>query len=65
MTSQPRRQTIAMHILPNMSRSKGSNCQLIEYNRNIFLKNWYTNYGGETSPKPFSKKTKSSIYLDQ
>ena len=41
MTSQPGLQTIAMHILPNISQSKGNQTmefgQLIEYNRNIFL----------------------------
>ena len=42
MTSQPKKQTILIHILPNMSRSKGNQTmkfgQLIEYNtRNIFL----------------------------
>ena len=42
MTSQPGKQTIAVHILPNISRSKGNQTvkfgQLIEYNmRNIFL----------------------------
>ena len=43
MTSQPGLQTIAIHILPNISRSKGNQTmklgQLLEYNkRNIFLK---------------------------
>ena len=42
MTSQPGQQTIAIHILTNISRSKGNQTvklgQLIEYNkRNIFL----------------------------
>ena len=42
MTSQPGLQTIAIHILPNISRSKGNQTmkfgQLIEYNKgNIFL----------------------------
>ena len=42
MTSQPGLQTIATHILPNISQSKGNETmklgQLIEYNkRNIFL----------------------------
>ena len=42
MTSQPGKQTIAIHILPNISRSKDNQKikfgQLIEYNmRNIFL----------------------------
>ena len=44
MMSQPRKQTIVIHILPNISRSKGSQAmklgQLIEYNkRSIFLEN--------------------------
>ena len=42
MTSQPGLQTIAIHILPNISQSKGNQTmkfgQFIEYNkRNIFL----------------------------
>ena len=42
MTSQPGLQTIAIHILPNISQSKGNQKkkfgQIIEYNkRNIFL----------------------------
>ena len=42
MTSQPYLQTIAIHILPNISQSKGNQGmkfgQLIEYDkRNIFL----------------------------
>ena len=42
MTSQPILQTIAIHILSNISQSKGNKTmklgQLIEYNkRNIFL----------------------------
>ena len=42
MTSQPGLQTIAIHILPNISQSKDNKTmkfgQLIEYNkRNIFL----------------------------
>ena len=55
MTSQPGKQTIGIHILPNISTSKGIQTmkfgQLIEYNmRNIFLKKSYTKYGGETIP---------------
>ena len=46
MTSQPGQQTIAIHILPNISRSKGNQemkfGQLIEYNmRNIFVEKSY------------------------
>ena len=42
MKSQPAEQTIAIHTLPNISRSKGNQAmkfgQLIEYNmRNIFV----------------------------
>ena len=59
-----------MQILSNISRSKGDQTmtfgQLIECNmRNIFLENSYTKYGGETSPRPFSKKLKLNISLDQ
>ena len=40
--------------------------QLTEYNmRNVFLENSYTNCGGETYPRPFSKKLNLSIILDQ
>ena len=43
MTPQPSLQTVTIHILPNISQSKGSQKvkfdQLIEYNkRNIFLR---------------------------
>ena len=70
MTSQPGWQTIAIHILPNISRSKDNQtmkfCQLIEYNmRNIFVEKSYTRCGGETISRPFSTKSKLSISLDQ
>ena len=40
--------------------------KLIEYNtRNIFLEKLYVKCGGNTSPRPFSKKSKLSISLDQ
>ena len=40
--------------------------QLIEYDmRNIFLNKSYTKCGGETIPRPFTKKSKLSISLDQ
>ena len=60
-----------MHmILPNIYRSKGNQImklrQLIEYKmRNIFLEKSLTKVGGETITRPFSKKLKLSIYLDQ
>ena len=40
--------------------------QLIDYNmRNIFVGKSYTTYAGETIPRPLSKESKLSIYLDQ
>ena len=53
-----------------MSRSKGNYAikfgQLIEDNmKNIFLEKSYAKCGGETTPSPFSKKSKLSISLDQ
>ena len=70
MTSQPGKQAMAIHILPYISRSKDNKKvkfgQLIWCNmRKIFLEKSYLKYGGETSPKPFSKKSKLSIALDQ
>ena len=59
-----------MHILPNISISKGNQTmkfgQLIEYNmKNIFLEKSYINCGGETSLRHFSGKLKLNISLDQ
>ena len=70
MTSQPRKQAIAVHIFPNISRIKGNQTmkfgQLIEYDmRNTFLKKSYAKYGAETISRPFSKKPKLSIFLGQ
>ena len=62
--------TINCNTIPNISRSKGNLtmkcCQLIEYNmRNVFAEKSYTKCTGETSPRPLSKKSKSSRSLDQ
>ena len=70
MMSQPSQLTIAIHILTNISRSKGNQTmkfdQLVEYNmKSIFLKKSYVKCGGESVPSPFSKKSKLSISLDQ
>ena len=71
MTSQPGKETIAIHILPNILKSKSNQTskfgQLTEYNmRNIFLQKSYTIYGRETTPRPpFYKKSNFSISLDQ
>ena len=70
MTSQPGQQTIVIHILVNILRSKGSQtmkfAQLISSNmRNTLLSRSYTKCGGETSPRLFSEKLKLSISLIQ
>ena len=61
MTSQTGQQIITVHILPNISRSKGNQTmkfgQSVEYNmRNIFLEKSYIKCGGEASLRPFYKK---------
>ena len=59
MMSQPGHQTIAIHILSNISRSKGNRTmkfgQLMECNmRNILLEKLSKKYGAETIPRFFS-----------
>ena len=70
MTSQPDKQTILIHIFPNISRRKCNQTmklgQLIKYNmRNTFVEKSYTKYDRETISRPFSKKSKLIISLDQ
>ena len=70
MKPQSGKQTIAIQILPNISRSKSNQTvkfgQLIDYNmRNIFLEKSYRKCGEETNPRSFSKKSKLNIFLDQ
>ena len=60
MVSEPGEQTITIHMLPNISRSKssqGMKCSwLIKHNmRNIFYEKSYAKFGGETIPRIFSK----------
>ena len=57
ITSQPGLQTIAKHILPNISQSKGNQTmkfgQLMEYNKtNFFLEKICRKCGKETSSRP-------------
>ena len=57
MTSQPDLQIIAIHILPNISDSKGNQAmkfgQLEEYNkRSIFLQKFCRKWGMEASYRP-------------
>ena len=61
---------MAIHILANISRSKGNHAmkvgQLIEYNmKNVFVEKSYTKCARETLPRPLSKKSKLSISQDQ
>ena len=70
MTPQVGSQIISIHRFTNISRSKFNQTMkcghLIEYNkRNSFLEKSYTKCGRETIPRPFSKKSKLSISLDQ
>ena len=70
MTSQPEKQTIAIHMLPNISRSKGNQTmksgQFIECKmRNIFLEKSHTKYSRETISRSFHKNLKLSISLDR
>ena len=65
MTSQHGKQTIVIHIFPNISRSKDNQAmkfgQLIEYNMtNICVEKSYTKCAAETIPRPLSKKSKLS-----
>ena len=67
---QSGKQKIAIHILPITLKSEGYQTmkfgQLIECNiTNFFLKKLYTEFGEETSPKPFSEKYKLSESLYQ
>ena len=60
MTSQPGEQTNAIHILTNISRSKGSQAikfgQLIEYyTSRIFLGKAYTKFGEKTILRPLDQ----------
>ena len=56
MTSQPGLQTIAIHILPNISQSKGNQTmkygQLIEHSKtNIFNQKLWAKWGSQTSSR--------------
>ena len=61
---------ITIRILPNISRRKDNQTmafsQLIKRNmKNIFLEKSYTKCSRETSPRPFSNKSKLTISLGQ
>ena len=63
MASQTGQQIIIIQILLDISQIKRNQTmkfgQSIDYNkRNILLEKSYTKCGGETSPRPFNKKSK-------
>ena len=55
--------------MSNISRKKGNQemkfGQLIEYNMGDLLEKPYSKCGGETSSRPFYKKSKLCLSLDQ
>ena len=59
------KQPIKIHILPNISRSKVNKTIQFGQMINIFLEKPYTKCDGESNLRPFSKKSKLSICLDQ
>ena len=70
MASQTGQETTAILILPNISRTVGNQTtifgQLIEYSmRHVFVEKLYAKCCGETITRPFSKKSKLSISLDE
>ena len=69
MTPQTGKQIITIHILPNISKSKGKQTmkfgQSIEYNiKNIFLEKSFTKCGREARYRLFYKKSKLSISVN-
>ena len=69
MMSQTGKQLHTIHILANVSISKGNQTitfgQLTECSmRIIFLEKSSSKFGGEISARIFSKKSKSSISVD-
>ena len=64
--SQPGKKTIAINMLPCISRRKDNQImkfgQFLKYNmRNIFVETSHTKCCGKTSPRPISKISKFSI----
>ena len=70
MASQTGQQITIIYILSNISRSKDNQAmkfgESIEHDkRNCFLEKSNTKYGGEATSRPFHKKSKLRISLDQ
>ena len=69
MISKTLPQIITIHILPDISRSKGNQTmtfgQLIQYNmKKFFNEKLHTKCGKEASSRLLHEKSKLSIYLD-
>ena len=58
-----------LHILPNVARSKVNQTMKFRVNRIFFMRNIFVEKsyaeGAEGSPRPFYKRSKSRISLDQ
>ena len=70
MLSQPGYQAIVMDTLRSILRTKSNQTvklgQLIGYSiRDMFLEKSHLKCSGETISRPFSRKSKLSIFLDQ
>ena len=69
MMPKPVQQTIAIHILPNISRKEDNQTitfgQLIEDNRKISVEKSFRKCDGETVTRTISKKTNLGISLGQ
>ena len=63
LTSDSGKQTIAIHILPNISRSKGNQTMKFVHKKYFFEKS-NTKCGRETITRPFFKKSKIGLSLD-
>ena len=70
LMSSTGKQLTTIHILPKILKNKDDQKPkfglLVEYKiENISLKTLHTKYGGETSPRPITKRSKLSISLYQ
>ena len=65
MRLQTGSQIITTHALSNISRSKCHQTMKFHNMMYTFFGKSSTKYGGEASPRPFYKKSKLSISLDQ
>ena len=63
MTSQPGKQTIAMHLLPNISKSKGNQIMKFGLLKPVYEK-LYTKCGEETTSRPFSYQNWGYIWIN-